>query len=237
MGLFFDPDLKIRNTPDEPEQTQVLSVCNPQSPGKEWNTYVMNDSYTQLFELSGYKFVNDYFVDITQGIGCNAIITAGPCQTCKAASGGNWEACYCTMNDATGLHCPMFGPIYYMNLRILYQLGGVDWMLGMPGSRVKCDQGNEEISCADMCQPKCLCDFSDCNSEYNCTKNEDTGYCSCEKEDGTVFYESTCTGGSYTPVPTSTPTPEGSKSRSKSSKARRKNHKKKNKKDKTEIFD
>ena len=68
------------------------------------------------------------------------------------------------MNDATGLHCPMFGPLYYMNLRILYQLGGVDWMLGMPGSRVKCDQGSEEISCADMCRvsPKCLCDFSDC---------------------------------------------------------------------------
>ena len=49
MGLFFDPDLKIANTPEEPEQTQVLSVCNPQSPGKEWIAYVMNDSYTQLF--------------------------------------------------------------------------------------------------------------------------------------------------------------------------------------------
>ena len=110
------------------------------------------------------------------------------------------------MNDATGLHCPMFGPIYYMNLRILYQLGGVDWMLGMPGSRVKCDQGSEEISCADMCRvsPKCLCDFSDCTLSTIVLRMRilDTVLvkrmmvpCSMKVH--------VLTGGSYTPVPTS----------------------------------
>ena len=66
MGLFFDPDLKTAEQDKQPT-TKVLSICNPQSPGKEWNTYLFNDAYTQLFELAGYNFVNDYFLDISQG--------------------------------------------------------------------------------------------------------------------------------------------------------------------------
>ena len=185
-------------------------------------------------------------LDISQGIGCNAMVTAGPCQTCKAASGGNWEACYCTGEDAIGVHCPMYGPIYYMNQRILYQLGGVDWMLGMPGSRAKCAQGNVEQNCTGkidgnsedpngMCQPGCLCDFDHCNSQYNCAKDEVTGMCTCQ-QDGLQIYESQCAGYSTTPMPTNQPT-QPSKSGKKGKKRPKKDKEKKRKEEETDIFD
>ena len=236
MGLFFDKDLEVAIQGEEPE-TQVMSICNPYSPGKQWNKYLFNDNYTALFELAGYQFVNNYFVDMSQGIGCNAM-TGASCQTCRAASGGNWEACYCTLDYAIGLHCPMSSPVYYVNQRILYQLGGVDWMLGMPGSRVKCDKGDEELKCDGMCQPKCLCDFDHCSSQYNCTKDEVTGHCSCENQDG-IFYESQCAGYSTTPMPTTQPTEATKSSKSSKSSKTPKRDKKKKKKtnDETNVFD
>lgn len=142
---------------------------------------------------------------------------------------------YCTGEDAIGVHCPMYGPIYYMNQRILYQLGGVDWMLGMPGtgSRAKCAQGNVEQNCTGkidgvddpngMCQPGCLCDFDHCSSQYNCTKDEVTGMCTCE-QDGLQIYESQCAGYSTTPMPTNQPT-QPSKSGKKGKKGPRRTRK------------
>lgn len=195
LGLFFDPELR---TPDNPNKADVLSVCNPSSPGKQWNNYATNGNYTTLFKFSGYEFVDNYFSDIVQGIGCYGVVTAGLCQTCAAAGGGNWDDCYCLLERAKGLHCPMFSPIYYMNQRIVYQMGGLQWLLDMPGSRVKCDQGKETDKCTQICKPKCLCDYDECSKKYSCTK-EKNGKCVCEKN-GNVFYEGVCDSES-SPIP------------------------------------
>jgi len=156
MGLYY-------NT----KYDEVQSLCNPDSPGKQFNSYMRtkNESgFTALFEACGYVFEDDYFSDITQGIGCYGVMTAGLCQTDYAAAGGNHNACYCVMHPAEGIRCPMYGPIYYMNQRIVYQVGGMDYVKAMPGKRVKCAQ-DDTNNCAGMCRSPSIDDFPACSVE------------------------------------------------------------------------
>lgn len=156
-GLFFDE-----------ERLEVQSLCNPDSPGLLFNNFALNGSFTRLYEYCGYEFAGglNYWQTWTQGVGCYAVLTAGICQLPVSQSGGNVPACYCTIEKATGLRCPMFGPIYYMNVRVLGLLGGPELIGRMPGNRVTCHtngtNGAQDSSCSNMCDVVTLQDFSEC---------------------------------------------------------------------------
>jgi len=140
MGLWYNEDVR-----------EVQAVCNLDSPGRQWNEFAVNGSLNDLFIKCGYEFENNYWWDITDGPGCFAALTAAPCQRNISQSGGNHADCYCVAKTAVGIHCPVLGPIYYVNTRIMWQLGGLDFMGRMPGRRVFCKRATLADQCTDAC--------------------------------------------------------------------------------------
>lgn len=159
MGLYYNAD-----------KDEIQAICSPDSPGRQWNDFAANGSLTKLYETCGYEFQQDYWKDITQPPGCYAVLSGGPCQKNFSQSGGNSDSCYCVFEEAVGLHCPLFAPVYYVNNRIVWQLGGLDFLGRMPGSRVFCDKADVDNKCRDMCETSVLTlnDFPACRgSDYH----------------------------------------------------------------------
>ena len=155
MGLWYDS-----------EKNQIQAVCNPDSAGRIWNDFAVNGSLTELFEKCGYEFEQDYWLDMVAAPACNALLVAGTCQKNISQSGGNYDSCYCAYGESNGvgIHCPMYGPIYYVNTRVVWQLGGRDYLGNMPGNRVFCNQVDTASSCTNMCETSTLTleDFPAC---------------------------------------------------------------------------
>ncbi|KAL3921173.1 MAG: hypothetical protein SGARI_006748 [Bacillariaceae sp.] len=85
---------------------------------------------------------NNPYWDFLRGgsYGCYGATMVHGCQSFPSQSGNNTEACYCMTentegSDLDGIRCPLYGPTFYMNLKIVWIIGGEDYMKAMPGSR------------------------------------------------------------------------------------------------------
>ena len=164
----------------------VNSLCNPDSPGKQFNTYLLNGGYSKLFSDCGYQWPDESelpssikptgnpYLDFIRGgtYGSYGLLTAGVCQQNVSQSGLNYDACYCVSDndsngsDLDGLRCPMYGPIFYINLKVVWILGGEEYMKNMNGSRVPCLKSGMQNQCSGLCEQTQIQDFSECGEYY-----------------------------------------------------------------------
>ena len=141
MGLFFNNETNC-----------IECICNPNSAGLQLNKLAADGSIDELYDYCGYKGKsgNGWGYDILEDPSCAATLTAAPCQQNITASGGHGWDCYCMYSDTVGLHCPVFGPIFYINAKMMWNLGG-DLLDRMPGKRVFCKKA-ELSDCTDACR-------------------------------------------------------------------------------------
>ena len=164
----------------------VTSLCNPDSPGVQYNDFMLNGKFSELFTYCGYEFpaglpgegtpsYNPYYDFMLAGpYSCYGAAMVGGCQSNATSTGGNTDQCYCMSdqvvdgqdpNTLEGLRCPLYGPTFYMNLKIVWILGGEDYMKAMPGSRVPC-AGDNNDHCEQTCGQDDITNFSECKGKY-----------------------------------------------------------------------
>ncbi|KAL3912727.1 MAG: hypothetical protein SGARI_001007 [Bacillariaceae sp.] len=170
----------------------VNSLCNPASPGVQYNEFLLDGSYSALFSYCGYDWstgtpatitangvstpmeaTNNPYWDFIRGgaYGCYGSMMVAGCQNKYSQSGTNTDSCYCMTQNTQGsqldgLRCPLYGPVFYMNLKIVWILGGVEYMKSMPGSRVPCLNNGSTDQCSNMCNQTQIEDFNECKGIY-----------------------------------------------------------------------
>jgi len=126
----------------EPTDGKLVSMCKPSMPCKEFNKFLANGSLAaSAHECGALKPL----VKALASWNMQQTIAEG--FLFQNSDTGRTDNCYCTRKDGRGIRGPVFGPIYYVNAKLIYLLGGLEALGRMPGCRVLCPAGNATSTC------------------------------------------------------------------------------------------
>ena len=127
----------------DPAGGQLVSMCKPGMPCKEFNKFLANGSLVESARDCGFA---EHLLQAV--LSKDFIQTGAEGLRMQKSSTGMTDNCYCTLKNGTGVRGPVYGPIYYANAKLIYLLGGLELLGLMPGCRVLCADG-----CNSHCQP------------------------------------------------------------------------------------
>jgi len=124
QGLMIDPNTK-----------NTVSMCKQDMPCKKFNEFLVNGTLQEAAVRCGCgeKMGNNHN---SADFNCSAQLGA----EFQNTSNGRSDYCYNMLDqNATGVHGPMFGSIYWINAFLAYSFGDLDGLGHMPGCRVECN--------------------------------------------------------------------------------------------------
>jgi len=129
----------------EPGDGKLVSMCKPSMPCKEFNKFLANGSLAASAHNCGA------LGGLTKAlVSLNMQRTIALGYMFQNSDTGRTSDCYCTRKDGLGVRGPVFGPIFYVNAKLIYLLGGLDALGRMPGCRVLCPAATLN---ATLCHP------------------------------------------------------------------------------------